>query len=409
MANLLVVTEWSPPIVEGGPIILGKILKHISSEEYCVFTADFRYHRSKIDYANKLSCRYYLFKPWVFPVLIKSGMVNLINSLFLFFSLPAIVIRGLIIVRKENISTILGISNCGPFLIASYLISRLTHREFHVYLLDAYMDLLTSRWQKFIAKVFEPKILGAAKKVLVMSETLQELYWQRYRIKATVIPHPVNLESYCPGNNKLEASAGNDEVEIVYTGVVYSPQYDGINNMVKAVNDFGSEIRFSIYTPQDKSVIQALGIEGKNTQIKYVPHTKIAEVQKRAKILFLPISFRKDYFILVNTAAPSKMPEYLASGVPILVNAPGYAYVAYFFKKHNCGLVVVENDAGKLKEGIKMLLNDKDIVDYFVNNALKTAMKHDEKKVAEKFVNLLGLKGLNYESAINSSAMEKTV
>lgn len=391
MAKLLVVTEWAPPVVEGGPIILGKIFKYFPPGDFCILTADFSYHRSRVD-ANKPNYLYYLFKPLHIVWLSENRVVNFINNFLLFASIPLIVLKGLNALKRENIQVVLGVSNRGPFLIASYLISCLSGRRYYVYLLDAYQDLLTSRWQKFIAKIFEPKILAAAEKVLVMSETLQELYWQRYKIKSSLVPQPVDLELYFP---RKAISLETKKREIVYTGVVYSPQLDGIHNMVKAVNSFGSELKFSIYTPQDNSIFHLPGVEEKNIQIKYVPHSNIAEVQKLASILFLPLSFECNYRNLVATAAPSKLPEYLASGVPILVNAPSYAYVTYFVKKHRCGLVVEENKPNKLIEAIRLLLNDKKIGGYFVDNALRVVRDHDEKKVAKSFINLLGLESQN--------------
>jgi glycosyltransferase involved in cell wall biosynthesis len=84
-------------------------------------------------------------------------------------------------------------------------------------------------------------------------------------------------------------------------------------------------------------------------------------VQRRADLLFLPLAFDSPYPVLINTSCPSKMGEYLASGRPVLVHAPAGSFVAWYFKKYECGLVVDEPDPAKLAAAVGRLLTDNDL------------------------------------------------
>ena len=58
---------------------------------------------------------------------------------------------------------------------------------------------------------------------------------------------------------------------------------------------------------------------------------------------------------------PGKMGEYLASGRPILVHGPSDSFITSYFRHHECGLVVDENDPSQLARAIGSLLNDADL------------------------------------------------
>src|SRR5262249_1031600 len=57
----------------------------------------------------------------------------------------------------------------------------------------------------------------------------------------------------------------------------------------------------------------------------WVPQSDLPKVLSTADILFLPYSFSPIARSAVETAFPSKIADYLASGKPILVFGPGYS------------------------------------------------------------------------------------
>jgi glycosyltransferase involved in cell wall biosynthesis len=87
---------------------------------------------------------------------------------------------------------------------------------------------------------------------------------------------------------------------------------------------------------------------------------------------------------------PGKMGEYLASGRPILVHAPADSFIAWYFRHHECGLVVDENDPARLAQAIDSLLNDADLRKTIGARARDRAIADfDQVKEQARFIELL--------------------
>ncbi|MFM8485347.1 MAG: glycosyltransferase, partial [Bacteroidota bacterium] len=52
-------------------------------------------------------------------------------------------------------------------------------------------------------------------------------------------------------------------------------------------------------------------------------------------------------------------PEYLASGVPIVVHCPGDYFLAAFFREHACGLVISVRDENEITAQLTAFLANK--------------------------------------------------
>ena len=55
---------------------------------------------------------------------------------------------------------------------------------------------------------------------------------------------------------------------------------------------------------------------------------------------------------VIETTSPSKLPEYLAAGRPILIHAPSDSYIAWYGKTHKCAEVVDTPDLETLRKSI---------------------------------------------------------
>jgi hypothetical protein len=85
------------------------------------------------------------------------------------------------------------------------------------------------------------------------------------------------------------------------------------------------------------------------------------------------------------TIFPTKTPEYLASGRPILVHCPENYFLARFFREHNCGLVVAERCVDALERAVQSILKDSPQVDIMRKSALTTAKLFCADRLASRF------------------------
>jgi glycosyltransferase involved in cell wall biosynthesis len=122
----------------------------------------------------------------------------------------------------------------------------------------------------------------------------------------------------------------------------------------------------------------------------HVPHGDIAPVQRQADILFLPLAFNSPIAEVIRTSAPGKTGEYLSVGKPILVHAPEDTFISWYFRQHQCGLVVDRDDTNLLALAITRLSSDQDLCAQISDRARRRAAEDfDVRNVQRHFVELL--------------------
>ena len=135
--------------------------------------------------------------------------------------------------------------------------------------------------------------------------------------------------------------------KMVFTYLGACEKWQGVNNFIKAAeklkNQFG--IAFVIVGGEKEK------IEGNIRYIPKVPQNEVVNYYALSDVLVLP----RPRHPATEVAAPTKFPEYLAMGKPILTTNVGDA--ADFVKKNHCGLVVENNDPENLIKGILAIKN----------------------------------------------------
>jgi glycosyltransferase involved in cell wall biosynthesis len=149
-----------------------------------------------------------------------------------------------------------------------------------------------------------------------------------------------------------------DPARIAYTGAVYAANHDAFRNLIASLGVLEHAARIDIYTAQTAADLEAAGIVGPVTRHAHLPADDIRRVQADADVLFLPLAFESPYPSLIRTSSPGKMGEYLAAGRPILVHAPPGSFVADYFHRHGCGVVVDRLDPDELANRLDELLAD---------------------------------------------------
>src|SRR5947209_17739116 len=118
------------------------------------------------------------------------------------------------------------------------------------------------------------------------------------------------------------------------------------------------DVRLHAYTIRTGKFLRENGVAGPLVLHPHVANGEMPGVQRDADVLFLALGFRTPYPEINITAAPGKVGEYLASGRPVLVHAPRGSFVSWYFREHECGLVVDEDDPRALARGLVKLLGD---------------------------------------------------
>lgn len=303
------------------------------------------------------------------------------------------------VVQREGCGALLACTG-DPFdLPAGYLAARLSGVPFYVYIMDDYLY----QWKpfpfyRFAARVAEPICIRGAAGVVVLNEFVRDEYRRRY---PGLVPTVVRTAFEVPELANGEKSAGpsqTNSLRIVYTGTVYHAHYDAFRNLLAAIRRLSeADVKLHLYTTQTREELEKVGIGGRDVVLhEPVASAEVFGIQRGADVLFLPLAFDSPIPEVIKTSCPMKTGEYLASGQPILVHAPSGSFLDWYFKRHECGVVVDRKDPEVLADAIKRILDDAELRENIGRNARERAEADFDLSVArEAFVKVFasGVKG----------------
>jgi glycosyltransferase involved in cell wall biosynthesis len=261
------------------------------------------------------------------------------------------------VAKEERLSSLIACTGDLADLPVGYAAARLAGIPFGIYLFDDYLHQWSQPRHVWFARCAEPVMVKSAKVVIVPNEFLRDAYRRRYGVEAAIVRNPCEAEIGDASATPWPAQEG--EIRIVYTGAVYHVNYDAIRNLVAALrllNDV--RIKLHLYTSYADDVLRREGIVGPVVRHEHVPVSEAIEIQRRADILFLPLTFHGPIHETLRTAAPGKMGEYLAAGRPILTHTPSDSFVTWYFRTNGCGAVVDRMDPAELAAAIRRIIDD---------------------------------------------------
>lgn len=360
MRPLAVLSHVLPPSPSGQALVLYRLLRDLRPEDYCLLSRqNYDAYTCEQGSPSRLPARYYDLPPGF-----RLRGSSRLRVLAVANILPQLLQRArsvMRIIKREKCGAILACSGDLYDLPAGCLASRWTRVPFYVYIFDYYSHQWTRRLHRFFARCVEPIVLKSAAGVIVPNEFLRDEYRRRYQVKPTVIHNACKIaeidEEY-----GIPWPADSGEIKIVFTGTIYHANYDAFRNLVAAIEQLGrSIVSLHVYTAQPPAELEREDILGPIVYHNHLSPSHVPEVQQRADILFLPLAFQSTIPEVIKTSAPGKMGEYLASGRPVLVHAPADSFVSWYFKKHECGVVVDQSEPEILVQAIRCILDDAEL------------------------------------------------
>jgi glycosyltransferase involved in cell wall biosynthesis len=391
-----------PPSASGMTMALYHLLRGFRAEDYCLISQqDYGETQTVGDYTERLPAAYHTLLP--------ERVIESRSRLRLPQRLGYVYIPLGIVARARRVAEILRRENCGALVActggwdclnmpAGYLAARMTGVPYYAYIFDYY----SKQWEGpnhwgngdyvGLARRLEARLLKGAAGVIAPNEFLCDALREQYSIAPTVIHNPCDLSHYEMTYSKRPVGEGG-EVKIVYTGDIYEAHFDAFANLMDAVRLTGrDDVRLHAYTIRSAEYLREHGVEGPIVLHPHAPNDSMPEVQRGADVLFLALAFHPPYPEGNRTAAPGKTGEYLASGRPVLVHAPQDSFIAWYFRTHDCGLVVDKDDPAEVALGLERLIEDEPLRRRLVSNALVRAREDfGVEAVREKFARLLRL------------------
>ncbi len=326
------------------------------------------------DHVGLLDARHIGVRPWASPV---RGLRRVLRSLNL-LKIPPL---ALLLSRRATPDTvILTLPWGGEFgsemFVAAYLAHRISGAPLIVYEMDEWRASLGPRSgaaARLLERAFHGRILRAASTVWVISEQLGQNLRKRFGVEPRLMPHSVDLDSFC--RSRRGQCASRRELRLFYTGSVYGPQAGAIRNVLRAIQATpGLRWSLSIYSSQSSDELAGQGIAGPGLHLHApAPVEAIPGLLASADALLLPFSFDAGQRDVVSTSLPTKVADYLASGTPILVHAPPHATITRLAHDEGWALVVDEPCQDRLAAGLSQLAADDRLRARLVARALGAA------------------------------------
>lgn len=319
------------------------------------------------------------------------GVSWLMYALITWAKILLMTVVGVWAATRSGSTLLLGISDHGPALIATYFVSKLTGKPYGLYFYDIYLGNNFHAVDDALAKYFEPKLFRDANIIILTNEGTDDFYRARYgkTYPSAVVHNSVFAEGYEAQRTPYQP---RKPYSILFTGHVYWAQEQSVLNLIKAMAELDDlPIRLDLYMPgSNEAVIKAAKGKKNIRLMKPLPASEMPSIQTQAALLFLPLAWHTNSPEIIATATPGKFTDYLASGRPMLVHAPTYAYVSTYTKRHRLGLVLDRDDPKALAKILREYFAQPGTGSVYIKRALKIFYQnHNAKDNAHKLMNIL--------------------
>ncbi|MDT4952894.1 MAG: hypothetical protein QOJ02_1032 [Acidobacteriota bacterium] len=386
-----------PPDNSGQAMIIRRLLEALDPSAYCLISSrDYTAEVNLNPQGRGLPGKYVHLPPEKITRGHRLGLPKLHGPRFFSLASKLRAQKLARIVEAEKCEAIIACTDNLLDIPAGYQASQLTGARFYVYVFDDYGHKWLSGRQLSFARRVEPTAFRNATGIIVPNEFMRDALRARYGIESTLIRNACDITEYEAPLNRNGAGVNSSEPSIVYTGAIYDAQYNAIRNLLVALESrphLGAKLH--LYTLYAREQLKNESFRG--DPIVYhdpVPSARMPEIQRAADILFLPLTLGSAYPELINTSNPAKMSEYLATRRPILVHAPPDSFIAWYFREHECGLVVDSEDPALMAEAVERLLSDEKLRSKLSANAWERARSDFSVHLARtRFEQLLGIEG----------------
>ena len=225
-----------------------------------------------------------------------------------------------------------------------------------------------------------------------VSPYMEAAYRRRYGVGGDVLfpSRAANCPDYdSPPSRLLETCA---EPTAVYAGSINSPGYArSIGLLAECLEEVGG--RLLVFSPLDAGDLKRAGLDRPNIENRgLVPFDElIRRCREEADFLYVPMSFEPHDRPNMELSFPSKLTDYTATGVPLLIRGPAYCSAIRWVSEHpGIAECVPTEEKSDLRAAIGRLTGSGARRFEMAGNALTVGREHFSfSSVHEKFLKAL--------------------
>lgn len=244
--------------------------------------------------------------------------------------------------------------------------------------------LFKKYWHNKIDKEFRI-LLDKADILMSISEEMAQEYKLRYNKDFMTFHNPINIgfwRKYQKTSYDLSESP-----TILYAGRIGMGIESSLELVARAVQqvnkELGISVRFILQTQDGPEWIRNYKSVVHNG---FVSYNDLPRIFSENDFLLLPYDFSKESIKYIRLSMPTKAPEYMASGSPIIIFAPEMTTIVKYAEKYEWAQVIKERSITGISSAIKQLIMNKELRQRIGQNAVRVAEKnHNSVTVTEQF------------------------
>jgi Glycosyltransferase Family 4 len=245
---------------------------------------------------------------------------------------------------------------CGYSWLTAYEFALMNNLPLHLIVHDDLSNKNSSPLGRWVNSQFG-EVYRHAKTRLCVSPYMSEEYEKLYGVTGSVLypSRGKDTKKYTPELDAIQAN--HKPLTVVFGGTInhYSPQLQIIANELQKIGG-----KLIIYGPLTPESAISLRLTADNIRIGgLLPATDFVDiVRAEADILLVPMSFDIKDRANMERSFPSKLTEYTAMGLPILIYGPSYcSAVRWANENHGVAEVVSEEDPNRVLLALERLLS----------------------------------------------------
>ncbi len=221
-----------------------------------------------------------------------------------------------------------------------------------------------------------------------VSPYMVESYHKRYGVTGSVIYPSRAADIYEFGCPPKKNNSSSKALVFAYAGSVNSQgQADTLISLASVLEILGG--RLIIYSGLTQESANKIGLSHQNIDMRsLIPYKKlVSTLREEADVLFLPMNFDSDRKSNMQLCFPSKLTDYTATGLPLLVWGPHYCSAVRWAKDNPGVAEVVDQDSLEaLVIAVKKLAQDTEYRFNLGQNAIDIGREYfAHARVTEKF------------------------
>jgi glycosyltransferase involved in cell wall biosynthesis len=220
---------------------------------------------------------------------------------------------------------------------------------------------------------------------LAISQEMADAFAGRYETFFTPFHNVIDVAEW--DAPKQDYAVQGETFRVVYLGALAD------NNQVHSLRDValaiaslaerGAAVSLTVYTGEIYLGHYEQYLDGL-TAVSHggrVGREDLCATLAAADLLVVPVNFDAQSLAMIQYSMPTKVPEYMASGAPVLVYAPAHVPAAAYARRAGWGYVVDRQDRAALEHALKTLITSKEMRAELGQRGRELALRHHDAQV----------------------------